>query len=112
MSEMVREIRKDEFEREVKSCADPAVLEFYAADSPQCTALAAEYESIAAQLGDRVRCFKISLPDSGDLARRLGVSTSPTLLFYRSGLEVSERLVGDVTPAALKKAAEGLVPKR
>jgi thioredoxin-related protein len=44
-----------------------------------------------------------------DLATRLSVTGSPTLLFFKGGKEVGTRLSGDIKRSELKQAVESLL---
>ena len=54
--------------------------------------------------------MKIFRQGNRGLAQRLGVTGSPTLVFYRSGVEVGERLSGeDIKRTAVKAQVEALL---
>jgi thiol:disulfide interchange protein len=44
-----------------------------------------------------------------ELATRLGVSGSPTVLFFKHGQEQGQRLTGDIKRSELKAAVEALL---
>ncbi|MCB1178828.1 MAG: FAD-dependent oxidoreductase, partial [Leptospiraceae bacterium] len=46
--------------------------------------------------GEKVNFYKIFRQQNRDLANKLGVKSSPTLLFFQDGKEVSERLNGGI----------------
>jgi len=65
---------------------------------------------VADQFAGRVRFLKIFRQGNRDLAGKLGVSGSPTLLFFKSGREVGARMSGeDIKRSALKAAVESLL---
>src|SRR5512138_1645368 len=110
MSEHVKEIAAQDYEREVLAAAEPVVLDFYSTECPPCEALAPKYEAVAEAFAGRVRFLKIFRQGNRELATRLGVTGSPTLLFYRGGSEVGERMSAEeIKKTALKAHVEALL---
>ncbi len=95
MSPNVKEITAAEYEREVLARAEPVVLDFYSTECPPCEALAPKFDSLAEQFAGRARFVKIFRQENRELATRLGVTGSPTLVFYDRGEEVGERMTGE-----------------
>jgi thiol-disulfide isomerase/thioredoxin len=111
MSEFVKEITAQEYEREVLAAGGPVVLDFYSTECPPCEALAPKYESVAEAFAGRARFLKIFRQGNRELATRLGVTGSPTLLFFRAGKEVGERMTGEeIKKTALKAQVEAMLP--
>ncbi len=102
MSTMVREITQAEYDAALQG-PGPAVLDFYSTECPPCEALAPKYEALAEQFGGRVRFLKIFRQGNRELAQKLGVTGSPTLVFYRDGTETGERLTGEIKRSELKQ---------
>lgn len=111
MSQHVKEITQADYEREVLGAGEPVVLDFYSTECPPCEALAPKLEAVAEQLAGRVRFVKIFRQGNRDLAQRLGVTGSPTLVFYdRAGQERGERMGGeDIKRTAIKAQVEALL---
>ncbi len=110
MSQYVKEIGAAEYEREVLQPGEPVVLDFYSTECPPCEALAPKFEALAEQFAGRARFVKIFRQGNRELAARLGVTGSPTLVFYRHGAEVGERLTGeDIKRSAIKAQLEAML---
>jgi thiol-disulfide isomerase/thioredoxin len=111
MSEHVKEITAADFEREVLAAGQPVVLDFFSTECPPCEALAPKFEAVAEQFAGKARFLKIFRQASRDLATRLGVTGSPTLVFFdRAGQERGERLGGDdIKRSAIKARVEALL---
>jgi thiol-disulfide isomerase/thioredoxin len=109
MSANVTEIQASDYEREVMAAATPVVLDFFSTECPPCEALAPKYEAVADQFVGRVRFLKIFRQGNRELATRLGVSGSPTLLFFKGGQEQGQRLTGEIKRSELKAAVEALL---
>jgi len=109
MSANVREIQATDYEREVTSAAVPVVVDFFSTECPPCEALAPKYEAVADQFAGRVSFLKIFRQGNRELAARLGVSGSPTLIFFKNGQEKGQRLTGDIKRSEIKAAVEALL---
>lgn len=109
MSDYVKEIDQAAFETEVLAASTPVVLDFFSTECPPCEALAPKYEAVAEQFAGKVKFFKIFRQGNRDLATRLGVTGSPTLVFFKGGAEVGERMTGEIKRTDLKKSVEQLV---
>lgn len=109
MSGSILYIDSDRFEQEVLKSDKPAILYFYSEDCPPCLVLAPIYEKMAEKYGDRIKFVKIMRQANRDLAKSLGVTGSPTLLFFRNGLEVGKRLSGFLSKPQVRTAIEGVL---
>src|SRR5512138_3617868 len=105
----VKELAEQDWEAEVVGAALPVVLHFYAEDSKACEALAPRFAAVAGKFAGKVRFLKVLRTASAALAGRLGVTASPTLVFFAGGEEIGERLSGeDIQRTALKARVEAL----
>lgn len=91
----MKEIVTADFEKEVMQ-ADKVVLDFYSSECPPCEALAPKFESLATLYGEDIKFLKVFRQQNRDLAERLGVYSSPTLIFFDKGREVGIRLTGGI----------------
>jgi thiol-disulfide isomerase/thioredoxin len=108
MSNVVREIQQSEFDSVVAEVPGPVVLDFFSTECPPCEALAPKYEALAAQFAGRVQFLKVFRQGNKELAQRLGVTGSPTLVFFKQGIEIGERLSGEVKRSELKERLTAL----
>jgi thiol-disulfide isomerase/thioredoxin len=109
MSANVKEIQANDYERDVLGASTPVVLDFFSTECPPCEALAPKYEAVADQFAGRVAFLKVFRQGSRELASKLGVSSSPTLLFFKNGQELGRRLSGDIKRSEIKAAVESLL---
>ncbi len=105
----LQEITAAEYDTEVLS-GGKVVLDFYSTECPPCEALAAKYESLSEIYGDDVRFLKIFRQGNRELAATLGVSSSPTLLFYNQGTLMDGRLTGGIRRSGIVRELERLLP--
>jgi thiol-disulfide isomerase/thioredoxin len=111
MSDHVKEIAEADFDREVLGAGQPVVLDFFSTECPPCEALAPKFEAVAEQYAGKVRFLKVFRQGNRELAQKLGVTGSPTLIFFdRGGQERGDRLGGeDIKRTAIKAQVEALL---
>jgi thiol-disulfide isomerase/thioredoxin len=110
VSTNVKTIEAPQFEAEVLAAGEPVVLDFFSTECPPCEALAPKYDAVADQFAGKVRFLKVFRQGNRELATRLGVTGSPTVLFFKSGQEFGARMSGeDIKRSALKSAVEALL---
>ncbi|MFA7227668.1 MAG: FAD-dependent oxidoreductase [Melioribacteraceae bacterium] len=110
MSGKIKNISALEFEKEVLNVKN-VVVDFYSTECPPCEALASKFESLSEVYGDDVKFVKIFRQENKELALSLGVTSSPTLLFYKEGNLVGDRLTGGIKRAEIIKNLELLLPE-
>lgn len=91
----MKEIHSSDFKTEVLE-GNKVVLDFYSTECPPCDALAPKFESLEQLYGGEVKFLKIFRQKNRDLAEKLGIYGSPTLLFFDNGKEVGIRLHGGI----------------
>lgn len=108
MTEKIKNITSREFEEEVLKSGN-VVVDFYSTECPPCEALASKFESLSEVYGEDIKFIKIFRQENKELAVSLGVTSSPTLLFYKNGEIVGERLSGGIKRADIVKNLELLI---
>ena len=106
----VKELLEKDYDAEVLKSAEPVAVDFYSADSAPCATLAPRYGAVAEKFDGKIRFFKILRGNNEALAKTLNVTASPTLLFFKNGKELGERLTGDdIKRTSLKASVEALL---
>ena len=108
-SNKVREITANEYEQEVIQSDQPVVVDFYSTECAPCEAVAPKFEGLAELYGDHVKFLKMFRQGNRELSDKLNVRSSPTLLFFKGGKEVDERLIGAIRRAAIAASLDKLV---
>jgi thioredoxin len=93
MSERVREVTDNAFEREVLQANKPVLVDFWAEWCAPCRMLAPTIEAIAAEHSDAISFLKLNVDDNPATAATYGIKGIPTLILFADGKEV-ERIVG------------------
>jgi thioredoxin reductase (NADPH) len=106
----MREINTAEFNEEVLN-SGKVILDFYSSECPPCDALAPKFEGLSKLYGNDVKFMKIFRQQNRELADQLGVKSSPTLLFYVNGKEVSERLAGGIKRSEIINGLDSMIPE-
>lgn len=103
------EINQDVFEKELNS-HELVVLDFYSTECPPCEALAPKFEALEKLYGKDIRFIKIFRQGNRELAERLGVRSSPTLLFFKGGKQVGDVLTGGIHRSDIMRNLDALLP--
>jgi thioredoxin reductase (NADPH) len=105
----MREINSTEFENEVLG-SGKVVLDFYSTECPPCEALASKFEELSRLYGKDIKFLKIYRQQNRELAEKLEVKSSPTLLFFDNGKESSVRLSGGIKRSDIIKNLDLMLP--
>lgn len=106
----MKEIDSSEFEKEVLQ-GGKVVLDFYSTECPPCEAVAPKFESLAGMYGHEIKFIKIFRQQNRELADKLGVKSSPTLLFFDNGKEVAEKLAGGIKKSEIIHHLNSMLPE-
>ena len=92
---IMKEINAVDFEQEVLN-GGKVVVDFYSTECAPCEALAPKFDAIAELYGEKIKFLKIFRQGNRELATELGVSSSPTLLFFENGKQVVGSISGGI----------------
>ena len=106
----MNEIHTAEFDKEVLQ-SGKVVLDFYSTECPPCEAVAPKFEGLAKLYGNDIKFLKIFRQQNKELAEKLGVKSSPTLLFFDNGKEVAERLSGGIRRSDIITHLDSMIPE-
>jgi thioredoxin reductase (NADPH) len=91
----MKEINAADFQQEVLN-GGKVVVDFYSTECPPCEALAPKFEAMAELYGEKIKFVKIFRQGNRELATSLGVSSSPTLLFFDNGKQILDTISGGI----------------
>ena len=90
---MVHHIEPGQIIDEVLKNEGLVVVDFFATWCAPCQMLAPAIVELEKKYGDEVELYKVNIDESEDAAIRYGVSSVPTLIFFKNGEEI-DRQVG------------------
>ncbi|MFH0840107.1 MAG: thioredoxin [Candidatus Omnitrophota bacterium] len=100
--EHIRDITKDNFDKEVVKAKLPVIIDFWAEWCMPCKMLSPVIDEVAKEFAGKLRIGKINVDEDAELASELMVMNIPTLLFFKDGREV-KRAVGVLSKKELLK---------
>ncbi len=86
-------LTEDNFEREVLKSEQPVLVDFWADWCAPCHRIAPTIEELAQEFDGSATIAKLNVDEAPELARRYGIRSIPSLLFFRSG-EAVDRISG------------------
>lgn len=90
------------FDELLQTHKKPILVDFWAEWCAPCRIVAPELVKLHQELGDRLTIIKINVDEKPHIAQRYGISSIPTLVLFKSGVEV-QRLVGASSAENLKR---------
>lgn len=104
----MKEINAAEFEQEVLK-GGKVIVDFYSSECAPCEALAPKFEAMAELYGQKIKFLKIFRQQNRELATELGVSSSPTLLFFDNGKQVASSISGGIKKAEIQERLDSMI---
>lgn len=99
MNVMVNKLNINDFEKEVVNFNGTVLLDFYADWCGPCKMLSPIIEEVSDEHPD-VKFFKVNVDENPDLAVKFGIVSIPTLIVFKNGKPVSQK-VGYCTKDAI-----------
>jgi thioredoxin 1 len=93
MSSTVVAVTDNDFNSEVLQSDQVVLVDFWAEWCAPCRMIAPVVESLAEELGDRLKVLKMDIDANPRVRDELGVMSIPTLIIFKDG-KVADRTVG------------------
>ena len=107
----VQQFTDDNFKDQVLGSDKPVLVDFWAQWCPPCRALSPIVDSIAEELGDKVKVGKVNTDENRNLTSQYGISSIPTVIIFKDGKPV-KKLIGlrrkEELVSALDEAAQAV----
>ena len=105
MSEKVRYVTDNSFEKDVLQSTKPVLVDFWAEWCAPCRMIAPTIDAIAEQYSETAEVVKVNVDDNSGTAQRYGIKGIPTLILFSGGKEV-ERVVGATSKESISRMLE------
>ena len=92
MSDHVRELTDENWDREVLQAPGTVLVDFWASWCPPCRMIAPSIDALGAEFQGRAKVGKLNVDENPRVAERYRISSIPTLLLFRSGQLVEQRV--------------------
>jgi len=101
----VPELNDQNFDAEVLQSKQLVLVDFWAPGCGPCRMIAPMIDELAKENAASMKTYKINIYDSPEVATNYGISSIPTLMFFKNG-EVVDRLVGAQPKKRLQDAID------
>lgn len=102
---MVHHIENDQIISEVLKNDKLVIIDFFATWCGPCQMIAPVLVNLDKKYADEIEIYKVNVDENQDSAIRYGVSSVPTLIFFKDGEEI-ERQIGFMDEEELSKIIE------
>ena len=89
---MTISVTDDSFEADVLKADKPVVVDFWAEWCGPCKQIAPALDEIAAEMADQIVVAKVNIDDNPGTPGKYGVRGIPTLLLFKDGEIVSQKV--------------------
>jgi len=104
----VKEIKADEFEKEVLKSKKPALVDFWAEWCIPCKKIEPVMDQLSEEFKNHINFFRLNVDENPSIAAEYSVRGIPTLFLFKNG-EVVERVVGVIGKKELVKKLRKLL---
>ncbi len=86
------DVTDDSFQSEVLESEVPVLVDFWAPWCGPCRAMGPAVDSLAAEMGDKLKVVKINTEENPSKGSELGVMAIPCFIVFKGGAEVARHM--------------------
>ncbi len=102
----IKTVTDQSFSSDVLGAEGPVLVDFWAEWCGPCRMIAPALEEISTALGEKVTIAKLNIDESPDTPARYGVRGIPTMLLFKDGQPVAQK-VGAAPRSQIQQWLEG-----
>ncbi|HXC37153.1 MAG TPA: thioredoxin [Candidatus Acidoferrales bacterium] len=106
-SPLIVTLTQENFETEVLKSPKPVLVDFWAEWCGPCKMIGPLLDELAAEYDGKVKIGKINTDEQQQLASQYGISSIPTLLFFKNG-QVVNQMIGARSKRDFKAALDSV----
>jgi len=92
MSESIKDVDDQSFDREVMQADQPVLLDFWAKWCGPCKIVSRILEELAGRYGDRLKIVKMDVDNNQATPAKFQVRGIPTLILFKNGVFVAQKV--------------------
>lgn len=106
----MKEITKDNFEKEVEHSPTPVLVDFWAPWCGPCRLVGPVLEKISSEYASKLVFSKLNVDDSQEIAAKFDVRGIPCMIIFKDGKEV-DRIIGAYGEPQLRSKIDMILAK-
>ncbi len=105
---MAKEFTTDNFETEVLESKKPVLVDFWAEWCGPCRMITPLIDELHQEFQDKAVVGKVNVDSESEISSRYGITSIPTLLFFKDG-EVVDKHIGSASKTDLENKLNSLI---
>lgn len=105
---MAKEFTTENFTKEVLESKNPVLVDFWAEWCGPCRMISPLIDELHENFQDQAVVGKVNVDSESDISAQYGITSIPTLLFFKDG-EVVDKHVGSASKSQLEEKLKALI---